>query len=111
MERKVIAPSSKMFGVASGNAGVHFQLEVNVVIMCLPCQENLPSLSCFLLRLDFVHFRIFPVPPFLVLTWPALSCSDLLYSQALLRWLQRGCAHVCVGICLSACVCLRTCLP
>ena len=31
MERKGIAPRGKMFGVATSNAGVHFQLEINFV--------------------------------------------------------------------------------
>ena len=46
MERKGIAPSGKMFEVATSNAGVHFQLEVNFVHhVSTASRSDLPSLS------------------------------------------------------------------
>ena len=107
MECKRIIPGSANFGVASSNAGVHFQLQVNSVYHVSTVQRTqVQSLSCFLLRLEFVHAGFFSVLPCF-----APSCSDQFYSQALLRRLHGGCAHVGVCICLSACACLRLCLP
>ena len=103
MERKRITPGSTNYGVASSNAGVHFQLEVNFVhhVSTVP-RTQIPSLSCFLLRREFVHARPFPVLP-----CSALSCSDLFYSQAptpSATWALCPCLcpHLSVCLCLSA---------
>ena len=62
MERKGIATSSKMFGDASSNAGVHFQSEVNFVHhVSIVSRSRLPALP-FLLRFDFGPFTSFGYP-------------------------------------------------
>ena len=45
MVRKSIAPNDNMFEVASRNASVHCQLEVNLCIIRQPCQDVTYSLG------------------------------------------------------------------
>ena len=80
--------------------------------MCLPCQGVTHRLCrIFFCGLTSAPLTSFLLPPFLF--GPALLCqvSDLFHSQAILRRLHRGCAHVCVCPCLYACVSLLPSLP
>jgi hypothetical protein len=101
MERKGITPGNTNFGVASSNAGVHF---INLVlhVSTVP-RTQVTSLSCLLLRLDFVHAR-----------FVSLSCPALL-RLVLICFIRRpyfvgymGAVHMSVSasVCLLVSVCV-----
>ena len=91
MEHKGIAPSSKMFGSASNNTGVHCQSEVNFIHhVSTVSRSRLPALPCFLLRFDSGPVRFFRISP--LLFGHALTCNvpSCFYWQALLRRLHES---------------------
>ena len=81
----------------------------NLSIMCLPCQGVTYRIClvffCGLTSVPFTSFLLSPVP---ARSCPALSYSDMVYSQVLLRRLHGGCAmSVSASVCLPVSVCFR----
>ena len=104
MEHKGIAPSSKMFGVASSNAGLHFQMESTVSTMCPPYQGITHSLCIiFLCSLTSVPPHLFPDPAFPVSS--ALLCHVFRF-PSFVRHTPSATWGLCPCLCLPLSVCL-----